>query len=613
MSVYKSKKRSPNQKTLKKKPTSRSTQTLLTLFGTGEYQKAYELCIDIISKTTKPAADTAEAHHILGILYAQNNNDAGAIDHLSKAVTLAPANDAFRINLANVRHEAKQYELALRDMESVLKRSPLNIAALGLQGVILKDMEKYAEAEATMEKALSVDKDNAQVLFNLACTYEINKKSDEAKSIYHSLISRYPAHIKSIVNLAAIYQREDNDKAVSELYLNALNNLPDDVTLNYNLGVHYIAKRKFQEAADLFVKVLNKDGSHADARNNLSICYWELGCFLESIQELEVLLRIAPGTDKANLNLCRVLQSAQQLSQWKQAASESLSAKEVDKKESPHLHVDLAIIAWLESDIVTCETHLRESDCLTNDTSKLSVNSRAYHGYLNEMVKFRRLNSHLYKQHSDKSIHFVGDSHCLSASGVVVKYQNEWWNIKSHLVVGGKAWHLSRPENNRFKQSLINAMENIPSQSTVIFGFGEIDCREDEGILKNYRKKPHKLQNAIEHLVREYVAFIHKTAREYHVEFLLYGTPAPIHAEKIDSLSQEDKNLLFDIIEMYNNALANNARELNIPFLDVHSLTVGPDCYAKNGFHIDGRHIKPKIFGEPLFDKMMDNNIICRD
>ncbi|EKX50783.1 hypothetical protein GUITHDRAFT_103373 [Guillardia theta CCMP2712] len=83
-------------------------------------------------------------------------------------------------------------------------------------------------------------------------------------------------------------------------------------------------------------------------------------------------------------------------------------------------------------------------------------------------------------------IFVAGDSHCLSTAWQVLSVHGSSVPLVPKLVTGLKCWHL-REESVFFpKNNFYNVMASIPDGASVIFLFGEIDCRE--GILRAVEK-----------------------------------------------------------------------------------------------------------------------------
>lgn len=110
-------------------------------------------------------------------------------------------------------------------------------------------------------------------------------------------------------------------------------------------------------------------------------------------------------------------------------------------------------------------------------------------------------------------IYVCGDSHCLSpAWQSVIDEKGQRRLLKPLLVTGLKCWYL-RPECKFYpKRQFEEALRHIPEKSTVVFIFGEIDCRE--GILLAVEKcKYESIEQGIDKAVSVYVETLKKIAK----------------------------------------------------------------------------------------------------
>jgi tetratricopeptide (TPR) repeat protein len=105
---------------------------------------------------------------------------------------------------------------------------------------------------------------------------------------------------------------------------------------------------------------------------------------------------------------------------------------------------------------------------------------------------------------NDKVIYVVGDSHCLSSAWQGLTINSAEYVLYPKLVTGTKCWHL-RPDCKFYTHAnYLAALASIPANSSVIFVFGEIDCRE--GLIVAVEKcKYERIEQGIELATDVYV------------------------------------------------------------------------------------------------------------
>jgi arylsulfatase A-like enzyme/tetratricopeptide (TPR) repeat protein len=112
----------------------------------------------------------AQAHELLGEVYAEQKKPAEALPHFEKAVEIQPKLTRNRLNLAGALTEVKQYGRA----EALLKE-------------IVKDYPRFPFAQ-----------------YHLGLLYEEQGRLPEARSAYAEEVSAYPRHFKARFNLGKV-------------------------------------------------------------------------------------------------------------------------------------------------------------------------------------------------------------------------------------------------------------------------------------------------------------------------------------------------------------------------------------------------------------------------
>ena len=77
-----------------------------------------------------------------------------------------------------------------------------------------------------------------------------------------------------------------------------------------------------------------------------------------------------------------------------------------------------------------------------------------------------------------EQLYVVGDSHSLACAWHVMEFRGKPCVLRPKLVTGCKCWHMRDESIFYTTTQLENSIAAIPQGSTVIFLFGEIDCRE---------------------------------------------------------------------------------------------------------------------------------------
>ncbi|MCW9064714.1 MAG: tetratricopeptide repeat protein, partial [Ignavibacteriaceae bacterium] len=94
--------------------------------------------------------------------------------------------------------EADKIDIAISSAEKLVEKDPLNKAYRYNYGVLLLNVEKYAEAETQLLKAIEIDPDYENAIYNLGVTYvkwgtAINKDAEKQGLITEDYKKKYEA------------------------------------------------------------------------------------------------------------------------------------------------------------------------------------------------------------------------------------------------------------------------------------------------------------------------------------------------------------------------------------------------------------------------------------
>jgi tetratricopeptide (TPR) repeat protein len=193
-----------------------------------------------------------------------------------------------------------------------------------------------------------------------------------------------------------------------------------------------------------------------------------------------------------------------------------------------------------------------------------------------------------------KPIYCVGDSHCLSLGWQKLSLNGEDRLLVPKLVTGLKCWHL-RPKSSFFpKKNFEYVMKSIPNNSSAIFIFGEIDCREALPLVVE-RCKYDTLEEAIDVTVGIYLAALEKIKRTKNLEIFLHPVP-PV----LDYTRQ--------FVQKFNASLKSKVKECSsFVYLDFYEDLLTSDGYFNLDYALDGTHMHPSYI--PLLEKALRTNV----
>ena len=149
------------------------------------------------------------------------------------------------------------------------------------------------------------------------------------------------------------------------------------------------------------------------------------------------------------------------------------------------------------------------------------------------------------------------------------------------LVTGCKIWHL-REESDFFTRANFEAaLRTVPDGSSVVFCFGEIDCREGL-LIAVERMRYDSLAAGVAFTISIYVKVLKALAKERKLKVLVHPVPPVLNETR-------------HIVKLFNSHLATAlAREKSLTYLDFFDEMLSPDGnHLADGLALDGTHLHP--------------------
>ena len=175
-----------------------------------------------------------------------------------------------------------------------------------------------------------------------------------------------------------------------------------------------------------------------------------------------------------------------------------------------------------------------------------------------------------------------------------MKIRGESHQIKPRIIYGAKAWHFAKPKENKFKGILRHHASRIPTGSLVFLSFGEIDCRQDEGILAAATKSKKTIEQLVYNTVCGYLEFISQQFLDSKCDVFVLSVPAPVIVSYGKATLSREISERISLVKEFNKQLRRQAIQLGYRFIDTHSFTTNKHGVSNNEFHLDGTHLAPK-------------------
>lgn len=133
----------------------------------------------------------------VGEAYMEAGDRQRAIAFFQHAVDLAPYTMDFRNKLALAQLGASLYEAARKNLEFIIGENPGYASAYVRLGYLVLSVDQdLKKADHFYDRALSLDPDHEQALFNKAGTLVYQKRNGEAIKLLERLLARNPGHLQ---------------------------------------------------------------------------------------------------------------------------------------------------------------------------------------------------------------------------------------------------------------------------------------------------------------------------------------------------------------------------------------------------------------------------------
>ena len=557
-------------------------------FNQNNFSEAVNYCEQSLTQ----APNFAEPYHLLGIIAYKNGCYENAIELVKKACELTPENATFHNSLGNIFSKIGDIDNALFAYKTAIKLADRSIDPYINMAVAINDFGDFKKAIELLDTALLHNLSDERILFTKANILQKNLQFRESEDVYRCLLDRNPDHEASIVNLGTILTNTKREDEAQTLYTNAVIRGLATPNIIFNLGYIFQQKKIVSEAKHFYQQVIAIDSSFDKAKTNLGTLCFEEGLFTEAIDLFSQVTDSSKSFIDAKHNLIMCHQASQKLEDMREEIEINLANNIDHKNIAIELKIHLSIYHWLKNNMRACEALLVTlAEHIKKQSSTLNAFTRGYYSYLLSLVNTFNPQYYLPSTITNKTIYAIGDSHALALANLRIPTPDENYLISTQLVVGAKMWHLANTERNKFKSSVEVSLNNIPKGATVMLLFGEIDCRINEGIIRQLENTDKDISHITSPLVNSYLDFVKSRTSERKLKIIICGIPATNKNRK--HYDDEKFNHLLLIIKQLNYDLMTQSKEYNFKTIDTYSNTICNSGASNGSHHVDDCHLSP--------------------
>lgn len=479
----------------------------------------------------------------------------------------------------------------------VLTQNPAHISALNGMGALAMRQKRYDTALAFFHETHKQLPANVEVIANMGTALYHLGQPEKAAICYRQALTLDPSHAGALDGLGLAAMQQKNYAAAEQYFQQALKCNPDYWLAWAHLGDLRRDTGHLSQAIEYYEKVIALHPEKFEIMVNLGTAHNNRGNSTEALRWYRKALSVQPRHLVAAYNYIGVLFALRYFDQILEYVSAVEDQQMFTPQERSGLHVHACLVHYLRDTAAQASWHFERADYIkaAPETFPNARILKIYYSYLLKLLEYRRRNPSLYQENALKTLHILGESHCLSPACITVK----GWRCKAYLTSGVKAWHLAQDSHNRYKEMVTLALNDIPNNGAALFCYGEIDCRRDEGIYTHYKIHPEiNVGNAVADIAKKYVSFVVEQAKKKSLTLLFCGIPAI--AKNVSDMEPRDREALSCIISYFNACIAKEAETHQATFVDVYRLTVTSSGFADGSQHIDSYHLYPHVVAEAL-------------
>ncbi len=187
---------------------------------------------------------------------------------IRRALEFDPDNTDALYELASLLRILRRYDEALPLLDRYHRLVPGDFQALADTGRCLSGLQRFAEAEGVLRRALE-GSDDANTRFDLGLVLDRVGRFAESVGEYQRAIDRNPNHRDALNNLGVAFARQGRLKEAARQFEHLAAIEPDNADAHTNLGVVFLTEGARDLAAREFRAALQLSPDHALAREGL--------------------------------------------------------------------------------------------------------------------------------------------------------------------------------------------------------------------------------------------------------------------------------------------------------------------------------------------------------
>ena len=260
----------------------------------------FNSCLDIDPNSAAVLYEIANIH-------TQKGDFSSAKALLEKAIKINNENKWYKLLLAQINQNNKQYVEASSIYSELMKSDPDNLDYYYLNALLLTSGEKYDEAIKAYQKIEQKIGFNEQVSLARQQLYRVSGKNKEAYAEIEKLIKFNPSVPEYYGVMADMYKEDGNMAKALEYYNKVLAVDPNNGFVQFSLATYYIQNKDFDKAYEHTKKGFSNPEIEIETKIQLYLMLSTLQGDNKlpdnKIEELVEIIRVAHPNDSRSYNI----------------------------------------------------------------------------------------------------------------------------------------------------------------------------------------------------------------------------------------------------------------------------------------------------------------------
>lgn len=233
----------------------------------------YTLAEDAYLKILNADNDNSDVHHLLSILYGQQNILDKAEHHINKALSITPDESSYYTSLANIKKYQGDMENAVKSYQKSISLNKNNPAAYYNLSLLYLKKQQSSQAIKNLQLAIKYKSnyDDAYIVL-IQHYFEINEVEKANEMLEHAEKFNF-SNPKFMKLLALKHHSNNKHKDAIELLNKYINELPDDYSGYHHLAAAHLQDGDIEAATKNYTIAIKLNESHHQSHHNLAVIY----------------------------------------------------------------------------------------------------------------------------------------------------------------------------------------------------------------------------------------------------------------------------------------------------------------------------------------------------